>query len=90
VTARNGVAWLDDGTMAGGAATMDEVFGVLVASAGLSLVDAATVCSTTPASELKLTNVGLIAPGRLADLVVLDRQFRVRHTFLGGRAIYSA
>ena len=42
---------------------------------GLSLVDAATVCSTTPARALGLQGFGVIAPGAMADLVVLDRDF---------------
>jgi N-acetylglucosamine-6-phosphate deacetylase len=90
VTSRAGVSWLDDGTMAGGAVTMDGVFGVMVGEVGLSLVDAAHVCSTTPAREMRLTGLGVIAPGAVADLVVLDRHFRVRHTFVAGRCVYSA
>jgi N-acetylglucosamine-6-phosphate deacetylase len=90
VTASGGVARFDDGTIAGGATTMDRVFGTLVGMAGLSLVDAAALCSTTPARELGLTGLGVIAPGAIADLVVLDRHFRVRHTLLAGQPVYSA
>jgi N-acetylglucosamine-6-phosphate deacetylase len=90
VTATGGVARLDDGTIAGGTTTMDRVFGTLVGAAGLSLVDAAAICSTTPARELGLTGLGVIAAGAIADLVVLDRHFRVRHTFVAGQPVYSA
>ena len=34
------------------------------------------MCATTPARELGLTGFGAIAEGAVADLVVLDRQFR--------------
>jgi N-acetylglucosamine-6-phosphate deacetylase len=53
-------------------------------------VDAAAICSTTPARELGLTGLGVIAAGAIADLVVLDRHFRVRHTFVAGQPVYSA
>ena len=56
---------------------------------GVSLVDAATMCATTPARELGLQGLGVIAPGSKADLAVLDRNFRVRQTWLGGVMVFS-
>lgn len=78
-------ARLDDGTLAGSVATMDLVFANLVASAGQSLVEAATLCSTTPARELGLTGQGVIVPGSLADLAILTPDLRVAQTWVGGR-----
>jgi N-acetylglucosamine-6-phosphate deacetylase len=78
-------ATLDDGTFAGSVATMDRVFSVLVTRAGQSLVDAATVCSTTPARELGLTTQGAIVPGHLADLVALSSSLQVAHTWIAGQ-----
>ena len=80
------VALLEDGTIAGSILTMDRAFAKLVSAMGLSLVDAATVCATTPARALNLQGLGVIAPGATADLVVLDRDLNVVHTFLGRRA----
>ena len=77
-------ATLDDGTFAGSVATMDKVFSVLVTRAGQSLVDAATLCATTPARELGLTTQGAIAPGYLADLVVLSSSLQVTQTWIAG------
>ena len=57
-------AYLDDGTLAGSVLTMDRAFALLVSRMGLSLVDAATVCSTTPARALGLQGFGVIRPGR--------------------------
>ena len=48
ITAAGSTALLDDGTIAGSVTTMDRVFQFLVAAVGLSLVDAATLCATTP------------------------------------------
>jgi len=77
-------ATLDDGTFAGSVATMDKVFSVLVTRSGQSLVDAATLCATTPARELGLTTQGAIAPGYMADLVVLSSSLQVTQTWIAG------
>jgi N-acetylglucosamine-6-phosphate deacetylase len=77
-------AYLADGTIAGSSLTMDRAFAKLTAEIGLSLSDAATVCATTPARALGLQGFGLIAPGAVADLVVLDRDLRVVQTWIGG------
>jgi N-acetylglucosamine-6-phosphate deacetylase len=77
-------AYLPDGTIAGSSLTMDRAFAKLTSEVGLSLSDAATVCATTPARALGLQGFGLIAPGAVADLVVLDRDLRVVQTWIGG------
>jgi N-acetylglucosamine-6-phosphate deacetylase len=77
-------AYLDDGTLAGSVLTMADAFGRLVSRVGVSLVDAATMCSTTPARALGLHGFGIISPGAMADLVVLDRDLTVVKTFIGG------
>lgn len=82
------VARLDDGTLAGSVATMDRVFAMLVARAGQSLVEAVTLCSTTPARELGLVGQGVIAEGALADLVVLTPDLQVVQTWVGGRSCH--
>ena len=82
-------AFLDDGTLAGSAVTMDQVFRVLVERVGLSLVDAATLCATTAARELGLVGHGLIAVDAVADLAVLDEHLAVVQTYVGGELVYS-
>lgn len=82
-------ALLPDGTLAGSTLTMDRAFAMLVASVGLSVVDAAVLCSTTPARQLGLQGFGVLAEGQIADLVVLDRAFRVAKTFIEGREVYT-
>lgn len=83
-------AYLDDGTLAGSSLTMDRAFARLVSETGLSLHDAATVCSTTPARALGLQGLGVIAQGAIADLVVLDRDLRVVQTWVAGTLAYEA
>ncbi len=89
IRAERSAAYLEDGTLAGSVATMDRVFGFLVREVGLSLVDAAQLCAATPARELGLTDLGAIAQGARADLVVMDADLNVRQTYVAGRLVYA-
>ena len=88
ITVRD-VAYLDDGTIAGSVLTMDAAFRMLVRTAGVDLVTAAHVCATTPARALQLYGLGAIAPGAIADLVVLDEELRVVQTYIAGRLVWG-
>jgi N-acetylglucosamine-6-phosphate deacetylase len=81
---------LDDGTLAGSTLTMDRAFRNIVTMFHASIAEAAIMCSTTPARAVGLTGFGVIAEGHAADLVVLDRAFRVGKTFIDGEEIYRA
>ena len=89
ITSADGCARLDDGTMAGSALTMDAAFRMLTGAFGVSMVDAAIMCATTPARALGLTTQGVLAVGAAADLVVLDGDGIVVQTYVGGRLVYS-
>jgi N-acetylglucosamine-6-phosphate deacetylase len=81
--------YLEDGTLAGSRLTMDGAFRNLLAQ-GFTLVEASRLCSGTQAEELRLAGQGVIAPGSLADLVVLDGKLRVAATFIGGAPAWTA
>jgi N-acetylglucosamine-6-phosphate deacetylase len=81
-------AYLPDGTLSGSTITMDRAFANLVETVGVSLHEASAACSTTPARELGLHGLGVIAPGSLADLVVLDRDLAVEATFVNGEQVF--
>ncbi|MEP6918325.1 MAG: N-acetylglucosamine-6-phosphate deacetylase [Acidobacteriota bacterium] len=81
------LATLEDGTIAGSVLTMDRAFAKLVTEMGLSLIDAATICSTTPARALGLEGMGSIRVGAIADLVVLNRALEVVRTFIAGQSV---
>jgi N-acetylglucosamine-6-phosphate deacetylase len=83
-------AVLDDGTLAGSTLTMDRAFKAIVSRFEFSIVEAATLCSMTPARQLGLAGFGFIAEGAVADLVVLDRGFRVVRTFIDGHEVYRS
>jgi N-acetylglucosamine-6-phosphate deacetylase len=82
-------ALLEDGTLAGSTLTMDRAFRNIVTMFDMSITEAAMMCSTTPARAMGLTRFGVIAEGNVADLVVLDRAFRVRRTVIGGETVYE-
>jgi N-acetylglucosamine-6-phosphate deacetylase len=82
-------AVLDDGTLAGSTLTMDRAFRMLVTTLGQTIVEAATMCATTPARQLGLTGFGVLAEGAVADVVVLDRGFRVVRTFIDGAQVWG-
>jgi N-acetylglucosamine-6-phosphate deacetylase len=83
-------ALLDDGTLAGSTLTMDRAFKTIVESFGFSVIDAAILCSTTAARELALVGYGVLARDAVADVVVLDRAFRVVRTFIDGQQVYAS
>ena len=82
-------ALLEDGTLAGSTLTMDRAFRNIVTMFDMPITEAAMMCSTTPARAMGLTRFGVIAEGNIADLVVLDRAFRVRRTFIAGETVYE-
>lgn len=82
-------AQLEDGTLAGSTTTMDRVFGILCDEVGLSTVDAAWLCATTPARRLGDDESGAIEPGKRADLAVLGPDGRVERTYVGGSLVFS-
>ncbi|SDO39525.1 N-acetylglucosamine-6-phosphate deacetylase [Paenibacillus sp. yr247] len=79
-----GVAQLQDGTLASSTVTMNEALKNTV-ELGISLHDAVTMASRTPADLLGLPQKGRIAVGADADLVLLDEHFQVEWTMIGGR-----
>ncbi|MGQ0732920.1 MAG: N-acetylglucosamine-6-phosphate deacetylase [Acidobacteriota bacterium] len=86
IVVTDSTAELPDGTWAGSVTTMDRVFGTLVHIAGVSIQDATRLCATTPADQLGRADIGRLAVGAAADLVVLDRHLHVVTTYLAGQA----
>jgi N-acetylglucosamine-6-phosphate deacetylase len=88
ITAGSTTALLPDGTVAGSLLTMDGAFRTLVQQAGVSLVDAATMCATTPSRELGLVGHGMLVVDGVADIVILDQRLSVVQTYIGGQLAY--
>jgi N-acetylglucosamine-6-phosphate deacetylase len=81
----DGCLRLDDGTIAGSVITMDQALRFCVHTVGVTLADALTMASRAPATFLRRDrDLGRIAPGYLASLVLLDDELRLRETWVEG------
>jgi len=85
VVVRNSIARLaSTGSLAGSTLTLDRAFRNVV-SLGFSPLEASIMASTTPARSIGVYGyVGAIERGFRADIVVLDKELRVRNVFIEG------
>jgi len=90
-SSRSGAARLvSDGTLVGGAATMDRVFANLVRHCGVDLVHAARFTSTNAARVVGFgEQLGSLEVGKSADLAVLDDDLHCVATLVAGRKVYE-
>jgi N-acetylglucosamine-6-phosphate deacetylase len=87
ITVRDGACFDDEGTLAGSALDMASAVRNAVRMLGLDLADASRMASRNPAEFLGLDHeLGRIARGCFADLVLLDDDLQVLETWLHGRA----
>lgn len=81
---------LPDGTLAGSLLTMN-IAVKNMAQAGVGTATAWRMGSAVPAGVLGMAGrAGALAPGRPADIAVLDEHFAPRYTLVGGRLAYDA
>ena len=86
---KDGVVRLADGTIAGSARTLLDGVKNLISS-GIPLEDVSKMASLNPAKTLGIDDeTGSIAVGKLADLVVLDKDLNVCETFINGKSEYK-
>jgi N-acetylglucosamine-6-phosphate deacetylase len=92
-------ARLADGTLAGSTLTLDRAVRNAMQFASLSIAEAVEMAAGTPRAALLAASSGhpgdrpgdgarALGPGAPADLVLLDADFSVRATFVGGRLAY--
>jgi N-acetylglucosamine-6-phosphate deacetylase len=85
ITVAGGAARLADGVLAGSVLSPDMALRNLIAFTGCSLGEALTCLTTTPAALLGLSGqMGGVAPGYRADLVLLTPDLQVIMTLVGG------
>ena len=90
VSVAEGKALLADGTLAGSILKMKDSLKNMMEFTGISLEEAVKLASENPARQLKIFDrKGSIAPGKEADLVVLDRNHEVAMAFCRGVASYT-
>jgi N-acetylglucosamine-6-phosphate deacetylase len=85
VTVRDGVCVDEHGTLAGSDLDMASAVRNAVAMLDLELPEAVNMATRQPAAFLKLDHeIGRIAAGLRADLVLMDDELRVLETWIGG------
>jgi N-acetylglucosamine-6-phosphate deacetylase len=86
VEVRDGVARLaGGGSIAGSTLTQDDALRRAVTEVGVSVEEAVRALTETPAAAIgRAGDLGRLAPGQLADAVLLDHDFRVLRVWTAG------
>ena len=83
VIVQNGEARLEDGTLAGSVLKLNEALKNFYEYTDISLSELINMVTTIPAKKLGL-NVGVLAQGYMADLVLFDDGFNIEGCYVGG------
>jgi N-acetylglucosamine-6-phosphate deacetylase len=86
IVRRDGVGVMPDGqALASGVMGMDHMVRTFHQLTGVALEEVVRMASLTPATIIgREAELGSLHPGKRADLVVLDRELRVRRVFIDG------
>ncbi|MEZ5217292.1 MAG: amidohydrolase family protein [Ilumatobacteraceae bacterium] len=76
-----------DGTLAGSVLTLDRAVRNLVAFTGCALAEAVAAATSVPSRLLGRSDLGSLAVGVCADLVLLDEDLTVAATVIAGRLV---
>ena len=89
VYVKDGVAALENGTLAGSVLHMNEGIKNVKDVLGISLIEAIDMATKNVANHLGLTNKGSIAIGKDADLTIIDEDLNVYMTIIKGKIAYQ-
>jgi N-acetylglucosamine-6-phosphate deacetylase len=78
-----------DGTLAGSTLTLDRAVRVMTDLGGAHLEESLSMATQVPARLLGRDDLGRLAPGCAADLVVWNAAMEVEATYVGGRLAYQ-
>ena len=87
VIKKDGAAYLTSGPLAGSLLTMDQGVRNMKAYTNASLVDLAKISSTNAAKSINLTDRGVLAKGKLADIVLLTEDLHVADVYKLGEKV---
>lgn len=81
---------LEDGTIAGSVLTMDRAVQNFMHFTDQPIWRVVNMASLYPARSIgEDAHVGALLPGKKADIIIVDEEFNIIHTFVGGRCVYS-
>lgn len=85
-----GKATLKDGTIAGSSAVLNQCVKNMNKDVGVPLQDAIKMATLNPARVIgEVSKRGSLAPGKQADLIVIDDELNVYMTMVNGKVVYS-
>ena len=86
VFVKGNLATLEDGTIAGSVAKMNDVLKNFCANTKFSVALAVELVTKNPAVELKIFDtLGSLEVGKAADITIFDDDFKIKKTFINGR-----
>ena len=85
---KDGAAYLTTGSLAGSLLTMDKAVKNMQEIIGLNLCDLAKISSKNAAKSLKFLDRGEIKEGKLADIVLLDKDLNLKATYKLGEKVF--
>lgn len=89
VIVKDGEARLENGTLAGSLLKMNEAVRSLSKIPGCSLLQAVDAATINPARHLRIDrDFGSIALGKRADFAVVDQNFNILSTYVGGKRVF--
>jgi N-acetylglucosamine-6-phosphate deacetylase len=90
VIVKNGSARLEDGTLAGSVLTMDQALRNMLKFTDLELPEVVKMMSLNPAKLLNMDyKIGQIKKGLESDLVILNKELKVKEVLIKGESKYK-
>lgn len=90
VTVRGNRATLHDGTIAGSATNLMDCMRTAVKEMGIPLETAVRCAAVNPAKSIGIDqDYGSLTPGKMANIVLLDKELNIRYVILRGKVIKS-
>ncbi|MBR4903841.1 MAG: N-acetylglucosamine-6-phosphate deacetylase [Selenomonadaceae bacterium] len=91
VFVKGNLATLEDGTLAGSVAKMNEVLKNFCANTSTDIAAGVELVTKNPAVKLGIFDkTGSLEVGKAADITVFDDEFNIKKTFIDGQLNYSA
>lgn len=89
ISVKNGLARLEDGTIAGSTLTLIDAVKNYIEFTEASLIDAVKAVTVNPAKLLGVEDqIGTMDIGSKADLITFDHEFQVQFTMIDGEIVY--
>ena len=88
ITAKDGFIFSPDGYITSGNMTLNQIMKAARDRCGLTMEEVATLYRENVAGCLNIKDRGKIEVGRLSDLVIMDKDYDVIQTIIGGKTVY--